>query len=299
MGAGRTLRLRAHAKVNLCLSVGAAITEGPRAGMHPIASWMAAIGLADEIEVEALGEGGPSRYRVSWADGTPADWSVEDDLAVRAHRLLEREAGRALPVALEVRKRIPAGGGLGGGSSDAAAVLRAVDELFGLGVGVERLRGLSAALGSDVAFFLDEVPIGSPPRPAVVTGVGDEVERTAAVSAALTLFVPGFGCATGAVYRAFDGLVAAGSGTGSVRTEAVRRAAAAGRVDEALLFNDLAAAAEVVTPELGRVRSALAAARGGPVHVSGSGSTLFALGERAWAEATGGLGVRTVATRLA
>jgi 4-diphosphocytidyl-2-C-methyl-D-erythritol kinase len=80
--------------------------------------------------------------------------SGDSNLVVRAWKLLEQEAGRPLPARLELEKRIPHGGGLGGGSSDAAAALRLGDALFGLGLGTQRLLGLASRLGSDVGLFL-------------------------------------------------------------------------------------------------------------------------------------------------
>src|SRR6185295_18407432 len=123
--------------VNLALSVGPPLPAGdPRAGMHPIASWMHAIDLCDEVWITRLVTGA-SRLDIAWADDaprpSPIDWPSEKDLAFRAHRLLEGDTGRALPAAIRIAKRIPVGGGLGGGSSDAAATLLALNDLFALG----------------------------------------------------------------------------------------------------------------------------------------------------------------------
>ena len=73
---------------------------------------------------------------------------------MRAHAALELRIGASLPAAIEVRKRISAGGGLGGGSSDAAAVLLALDEAFGLGLRDEELAEVGAGLGSDIPYFV-------------------------------------------------------------------------------------------------------------------------------------------------
>src|SRR5262249_32688294 len=154
-------------------------------------------------------EGSHSRHVVRWASDAPRtshiDWPIEKDLAVRAHRLLEQHAGRPLPLQMTLDKRIPIGGGLGGGSSDAAAMLMAANELFSLGLSPHALASLSTSLGSDIAFFIDEETMhakgGSPaggagaaaagtggaaphagvgvgaPRAAIVTGLGDHIER--------------------------------------------------------------------------------------------------------------------------
>lgn len=293
------IHLPAHAKLNLALSVGA--PEGPK-GYHPIASWLVAIDLKDDVELRPLPEGTPSRHEVSWAPGAPRpgaiDWPIEKDLGVRAHRLLERRAGRELPLAMSVRKRIPAGGGLGGGSADAAAVLLGVNMLFELGLSMEELAGLSAELGSDVAFFVDEMP----PRPALVTGLGETVDRLPPIpgGGAALLIVPPFGCPTGPVYGAFDRGLASRSGSAKANAHRVRGliavAALGGGIDGRELFNDLEGPACEVEPRLGEALRELRAAMGesAPVLLTGSGSTMFI---PAAPEALPGLAARARAAR--
>jgi 4-diphosphocytidyl-2-C-methyl-D-erythritol kinase len=283
------ITVRAHGKVNLALAVAPPEPpQAPRAGWHRIASWMAPIELADEVTVEAGARGG-SRLEVSWAADAPlhagerADWPAEKDLAWRALKLLEDETGRELLVAITIRKRVPAAAGLGGGSSDAAAVLQLLDELFELGLGPGRLRALGARLGSDVAFFIDE-DVRRPARAALVTGFGDRIERAPMPAVALVLIAPEFGCSTPAVYRAFDEL---GPGefldeaSSALVAEPVEALAAGGRC----LFNDLAEAAERVAPRLAALRAAARNACGAPVHITGSGSAMFIVCEPAGAEA--------------
>jgi 4-diphosphocytidyl-2-C-methyl-D-erythritol kinase len=265
---------RAYAKVNLALAVAPPIPAArPNAGYHPIASWMHSIDLYDDVAVRRLrGIGDPSRFGVEWAADaprrSPIDWSAEKDLSFRAHAAVERAAGRTLPVELIVTKRIPVGGGLGGGSSDAAATLVLIDELFGLGLGQARLREIGLGLGSDVGFFVD--PPHSPARPAFVSGLGDRVERVPAARGSLLLVVPPLGCETRAVYRAYDGAPAA-----SFRADEVRAMAHAAALNASPLFNDLSGAAERVEPRLGELRRRAERASGHPVRMSGSGSTLF------------------------
>ncbi|USO00016.1 MAG: hypothetical protein H6810_04970 [Phycisphaeraceae bacterium] len=270
----RTLELRAHAKINLALAVGPPIAEGPGLGLHPIASWMHAIDLHDRVALTRLEPGSPSAFETTWADGSAVGWPVESDLVFRAHGALEVIAG-PLPARIVVRKSIPAGGGLGGGSSDAAAVLRGLDWLFGLGIGHARLAALAHELGSDIPFFIDEaIEPGEPPRPALVTGLGDRIDRLGGVSLgewACLLICPPFGCPTGAVYRAFD----ARPDPGPFRAGEVERVSGAAVLDPSSLFNDLATPAETVEPRLGALRRGLESRLGRPVHVSGSGSTLF------------------------
>lgn len=268
-----TLALRAPAKVNLALAVGP-----PRAsdGFHPICSWMSTVELSDDLDVTRLEDDRLSRFAIVWAEDaprpSPIDWSITKDLAVRAHALLEKEAGRVLPVQMKLSKRIPVGGGLGGGSSDAAAMLVATRALFSLPIDDNRLRELAMALGSDVAFFLTERegPAAPGPMSAIVEGFGERLRPVAAHAAHLVLLFPDFGCPTGAVYRAFDALTPA-----PLRDHEVRALALGDRLDSASLFNDLAPAAERVAPSLGSLREQAARASAKPVHITGSGSTMF------------------------
>jgi len=99
----RTITIRCPAKVNLALSVGAPTTDG----YHPIASWMVAIDLFDELTVEAID--GPSRFEIGWADDAPQpseiDWPIESDLIHKAHRMVERRVGGPLGIGDCVTRR--------------------------------------------------------------------------------------------------------------------------------------------------------------------------------------------------
>jgi 4-diphosphocytidyl-2-C-methyl-D-erythritol kinase len=277
---------RAHAKVNLALAVG----PPDATGMHPVASWMHAVDLWDAV---TLAKADRTRHDLAWEDGTPVPWPAGTDLAVRAHHAAERAAGRELPALVRVRKSIPAGAGLGGGSADAAAVLLGLRDLFALRLGDAELAALGAELGSDVPFFIDPVAWDAeqPPRPAIATGRGERLERLPRRTDGVTLVLPPFGCPTGAVYRAFDD-----DPPGALDEARVRRLASAAP-DPHALFNDLAGPAARVEPRLGEIRGALADALGGPVLVSGSGSTLFCF-EPAARVAPAVPGCRVVETRL-
>lgn len=270
--------MRAYAKLNLALSVGASYdAPASRAhGMHPICSYMHAIELSDEVTLMPLDAGDTSDFEVGWVSGDGSirgvGWAIERDLVYRAHGALEHAIGHPLACSIRVRKSIPAGGGLGGGSADAGAVLVGLDHAFGLGLGGERLREIAMTLGSDIGFFIDD---RLPPRPAIVSSYGDQIERvaTAHTGTAVTLILPGFGCSTGSVYQAFDQL-----GAGVVDARRVRTLLDADVLVDALLHNDLCPAACAVAPELGGLIDRLADLLGRSVHVTGSGSTLFVLG---------------------
>jgi len=281
------LTLSAPGKINLALAVAPPSPDPAHAGKHPITSWMMPISLADDLTLMRLPDDYFSRYAVFWAEdalvhGTKreVDWSISKDLAVRAHRSLEAYTGRALPIQLKLEKRIPAGSGLGGGSSDAAATLIACDLLFDLHLSHSELLTLAAALGSDVPFFIHRAA-------ALIEGMGDRItllagpDEPAIDSMHAALCVPDFPCPTGPVYRAFDALAAPPSPPASdfaARAEAIRALASArGRLDPAAPFNDLAAAAHAHEPRLAERMHAAALIAERPVHLTGSGSAFFVL----------------------
>jgi 4-diphosphocytidyl-2-C-methyl-D-erythritol kinase len=148
----------APAKLNLCLHV-----TGRRAdGYHLLQTVFQLIDVCDEILVDVVPGGAIRR-----PEG-PAGVAPDADLAVRAARLLQTVSGCRLGAELRVRKRIPAGGGLGGGSSDAATVLVALNALWGLDWPVERLAALGLQLGADVPVFVHG-------RSAWAEGVGERL----------------------------------------------------------------------------------------------------------------------------
>lgn len=258
-----TLTISAPAKLNLALSVG----PPDSTGMHPICSWMVTVSLCDELELTRLDEDRFSRYAIIWHEQakrrSEIDWPVASDLAVRAHLALENRAKRRLPVQMKLSKRIPVGGGFGGGSSDAAGMLVAVNRLFELGLTLEELAEIGSDLGSDVPFL---VRGGS----AIVEGLGDALDHhdDPPVLAAVLVF-PAESCPTGRVYAAFDRL-----GANSLRASDVR-CLPDSPVRTETLFNDLAAAAVDVTPSLGRELDRVSELAERRACVSGSGSGIF------------------------
>ena len=250
-----TLQMVAPAKLTLSLRVG----ERRPDGLHGLRSEMVSLSLADELVIDPSGD----RLTVEQPAGRP-DGAVpegSDNLVVRALAATGRSAG------VRLVKRIPVGGGLGGGSSDAAAVLRWAGR---------REPALALALGSDVPFCV----VGGR---AMVSGVGEDVTPLPFVPRDFVLLVPPFGMDTGAVYRAYD----EGAGPGSRRALPEWMAAppdgrpgTAGR-GPGLGPNELAGAALRVDGRLGRWGRLLAEVTGRPVMLAGSGSTWFVEGEAA------------------
>ena len=198
-------------------------------GYHLIDAEMVTLDLHDTLEISE-GDGldivGPA--------GTERIGPDDDNLVRRALRLVGRTA------LVRLHKRIPAGAGLGGGSADAAAVLR--------WAGYTDVEG-AATIGADVAFCL----VGGRAR---VRGIGEIVEPLPHEPRTFTLLTPPFGCSTPAVYAAWDRL---GGPTGGHR-------------------NDLEPAALAVAPELAAWRDRLADATGVRPQLAGSGSTWFVEG---------------------
>jgi 4-diphosphocytidyl-2-C-methyl-D-erythritol kinase len=218
-------RVIAPAKLTLSLR----ITGRRDDGHHLVDAEMVSLDLADALTFSA----GDGLEVVEAGSGLPV--AAGDDNLVR---VALRAAGRTARVRLV--KRIPAGAGLGGGSSDAAAVLRwaGVDDL-----------GVAASVGADVAFCLR----GGRAR---VRGIGEVVEPLPFEDRTFTLLTPPFGCSTREVYRAWDELGGpAGAGA-----------------------NDLEAAALAVEPRLTEWRDRLADATGRSPQLAGSGSTWFVEG---------------------
>ena len=137
------LRLLAPAKVNLTFEV-----LGRRDnGYHEVRTILQALSLADELTFEASDD---LSLTVEPEGAAP----VEENLVLKAARLLQREAGVSTGAAIHLTKRIPMAGGLGGGSSDAATALLGLRQVWGLDLNADALRELAAQLGSDVPFFV-------------------------------------------------------------------------------------------------------------------------------------------------
>ncbi len=252
------LWVHAPAKVNLNLLV--APVRGD--GFHPLDSYVAKISFYDRLKLRARSDG-KIRLNCTGLDCGPS----VDNLASRAAELLRASAGLAGAGAdILLEKYIPPGGGLGGGSSDAAAVLAGLNELWNAGLATGDLAGLAAELGSDVPLFL----AGAASR---MTGRGEVIEPVKIWPFWLVLILPGLVCPTGQVYRQFD------AASQSEPLEQLNPALLAEPVSHwrALLVNHLAKPAMQLVPELAEIHDTLAAATGLPVHVSGSGSTLILL----------------------
>jgi 4-diphosphocytidyl-2-C-methyl-D-erythritol kinase len=178
------LGLPAVAKLNVFLHV-----TGRRAdGYHDLQSLMVPISLADMLDFEWRSDG--DIVRTGDVVGDP-----ERDLCVRAARLLRQESGTAFGAEISVEKRIPAGSGMGGGSSDAATTLLALNRLWNLNWPRQRLAALAVTLGADVPFFLGD-------GPAFVAGIGEHLSPLAWASRWLAVIHPQVSVSTAEIFSA-------------------------------------------------------------------------------------------------
>jgi len=273
-GGDERLRAEAPAKINFGLRI-----VGRRSdGYHELESIFLPLDLCDSVRLD-LARGGPRRVSLTLeaVAGAPADAVPGDErnLAVRAARGFLERAGLEATAAIQLRKRIPVAAGLGGGSSDAGAVLRSLSAAFPGALDAAALAALALELGADVPFFLD-------PRPALVSGIGEHVEPLADwPELALVLVNPGLALATAEVYRAADALgtaltSASPPSTLRARLGALRSDASDGPGALApLLANDLEPAAVRLCPPIARLRDRLRDVGAVAVGMSGSGPTLF------------------------
>ena len=267
------ITLRAPAKINLGLRV----LGRRRDGYHDILSLMVPVGLYDMVCVQS-GEGGVD---LSCPDSDlPTD---NGNLVYRAARLVLDECRGSAGVRLELRKRIPVGAGLGGGSSDGAATLRGVNELLGRPLRDRDLHRLAVGLGADVPFFL----LGCA---AVAEGIGDRLMRRAGLPEVWTLLVyPGFQISTRWAYEHLT--LTTGANASSIKDPVRIPAGEATAYRERLLdgqpltlddllpilVNDFEPLLFSHFPQLGEIRRALLAAGARAAPMSGSGPTLVGL----------------------
>jgi 4-diphosphocytidyl-2-C-methyl-D-erythritol kinase len=257
----RTVTLPALAKVNLFLRV----LGRQEDGFHSLETLLCLVSLADELRAERR-EGRGVTIEVEGADVGPP----EENLALRAAQRVLDATGNRFAIHLTLMKRIPVRAGLGGGSSDAAAALHAVNRLAGDVVPRHELLQFAAQLGSDVPFFLTGAPL------ALAWNRGERMIRLPALPSSPALLVtPRVSVATAEAYRWVDG----------ARDAASRRGAVALDLDALSRWGDIGRMAgndfeSPVFSRHGEIRSAfeaLVATRPLVCRMSGSGSTLLAI----------------------
>ncbi len=251
------MELSTPAKINLFLRV----TGRRPDGYHELDSLFLPVSLFDRIVIETAPAPATSvSIRCNWAD-MPLD---SRNLAVRAAQLFLTQAGVSARVEIDLHKQIPAGAGLGGGSSDAGAVLRAMASVYRFDLAA--LGRLALKIGADVPFFLD-------PRPARVGGVGERITYLkGAVRLDLVIGVPPVAVPTAEIYRYLER--GHWSGPGPSRLPSSLDGATVG---PDLLVNDLEAVALARYPQIGEIRRLFQHLGAAGVAMSGSGGAVFAL----------------------
>jgi 4-diphosphocytidyl-2-C-methyl-D-erythritol kinase len=252
----RAVREQAYAKLNLLLHVGRPRPDG----LHPLCSLLASIDLADGVHVSPAG---------SHADSVECPGVDAPNLAAAALAAFRQHVPTLPPLAVRIEKRIPVAAGLGGGSADAAAVLRAANRIAGAPLAPDELRELAAELGSDV-------PSQVEPRHALVRGTGEIVEPIELRECAVVLVPQDEGLSTAAVYDELDRMQGWRERFDADRLRELAAEASPGDLGAAL-ENDLQPAALRLRPELGAVLDELRAGGATGAIVSGSGPTCFAV----------------------
>lgn len=257
------LRVLAPAKINLVLEI-----LGRRAdGYHDLDTVMTTIDLADRVRLApagALDVRLSGRYR--------SDVEGDRELAAEAARALASAAGREPDVAIEVDKAIPVAAGLGGGSSDAAAVIRGLDRLWGLDWPRERLTEVAAAVGSDVPFFL----VGGTAR---CEGRGERVEPLRDLRALrLLVLLPPVPPRPDKTARRFAAVEPRDLSHGERAKRLAHRVERGAPPPTGDLWNAFEAVVERTESELLAHYGAYAAAVGGaPLHLTGAGPAVYLL----------------------
>ena len=255
---------KANAKINLYLNVVAQRHDG----FHDIESVMQTIDLCDVLHFDLS----PSDItEISLTFSVPSVLPVdEQNLIVRAALAFLAAANKTAKINVLVEKSIPMEAGLGGGSSDAAATLLALDRLYQTAMPLDKMCAIAARLGADIPFCVKKGTV-------YATGIGEVMESAPPMpDCAFVIAIPkGKGISTGAAYRAMDALP---SDTETVRFEDFRKAVSACDLDKisALLYNKF----ELVTPaETGcaALREMLMETGAIGARMSGSGTAVFAI----------------------
>jgi 4-diphosphocytidyl-2-C-methyl-D-erythritol kinase len=253
------VEIAAPAKLNLALLVGPVRPDG----FHEIASLMLPVTLADHVTVEKT----PGAGLDVVCDVAPGG----DNLAAKLVRELEARLDRTFEVRVTIEKRVPAGGGLGGGSSDAAATLLALERLFDLDLSPRLRYDAALAVGSDVPFFLW-------PGPQLAMGRGQVLKDVELPALHLVIAMPDLGLSTAAVYkwRDEDAEVTREDFVPRARLLTTRAEAASTVKDvTALVANDLEPSVVRRKAKVGEVLARLRGAGALAAAMTGSGAAVF------------------------
>ncbi len=251
------LTLHAPAKINLVLEVLAR-----HDGYHDISSIVQTIDLSDILTFELSPD-------IRFTCSEPS--LLEDNLVLRAARLLREHCRIGDGAQVHLDKRIPWAAGLGGGSSDAAATLLALNRLWKAGLSREQLATLGSELGSDVPLFLSGGTVRIDSRGEQVRSLPDHPRMYAVVLPPPVPAPPG---KTGLLYRSLNPHMFT---TGQFVRQAESSLRQGKRIPEDLMFNVFEKVADAVFPSMANERRLLEDSSGSPVHLAGSGPSLYTL----------------------
>lgn len=260
---------RANAKINLFLSVG----DKRQDGYHDLVSAMQTVSLCDTLTIGYLpSEFTRIRLEISGADGLPADCR---NLAYRAVEAFFQKTGRRGEVEIKLTKRIPMAAGLGGGSADAAAVLRGLNKLCGSPLSTDELCALGATLGADVPFCI----VGGC---ALAEGIGERLMQLSTLPQDIVLVVAcgGEGVSTKEAYGKIDEKRETGEvAFRAPAPEAFSKALAAGCINDLTpyFFNDFEDVIEPLRPTVSEIKNLMKDSGASFAMMSGSGPSVFGI----------------------
>ncbi|MGM0418781.1 MAG: 4-(cytidine 5'-diphospho)-2-C-methyl-D-erythritol kinase [Thermodesulfobacteriota bacterium] len=252
-----SIEIKAPAKINLFLEITGRLSNG----YHTLESLMVPVSLYDFVEIEPVsGE----KIRIKGSSGEiPED---ETNIAWKAADLFFKKTGKKNGLNIKIKKNIPVEAGLGGGSSDAAAVLNGLNKIYKNRFTISELEEISAVLGADVPFFIRSVP-------ALCTGIGDIIEPVSGLEKKYLIIInPGKGLSTAQVYKKLNwGL------TNRVKKNKRLLFEDCLKFSNNNLSNDLQPVSEKMMPEISEIRSALDSSGAELAMMSGSGPTCYGI----------------------
>ena len=252
------ITIRAHAKINLTLEVLGKYEDG----YHQIASVMQMIGLHDTISLQSMDN-------IELSCNIPVLNSSEN-LVMKAAHILQEATGCTKGAYIYLEKQIPLASGLGGGSSDAAAALKGLNELWETNLSIEYLRDIASRLGSDVTFFLGE-------RTSLIEGRGEIVTPLPLFPKTwLVLLKPSVDIPN-KTQKMYSALKPHNFTEGQFSKRMVDLLNQNADIDSSMCYNTFEEVAFSYTPQLAEYRQALLGAGATAVHLTGAGPTLFAM----------------------
>ena len=255
------MKTNPNCKINLGLHV----VRRRDDGYHDIESLFLPIPLSDELEIVKA-----DNFTFQ-QDGIILDCNMDDNVVLRAYRMLRESYGNSVSnVSIRLKKNIPFGAGLGGGSSDAAFTLKMLNDLFNLDISLADLRAMASRIGADCTFFIDN-------KPSFVSGIGDKLsplDFNPIDGFRLILVKPSEAVSTADAYRGITTRQQSGIVAPMPLTEAVKQPI---KDWHRLVVNDFEATVFKTHPRLKAIKESLYDAGALYAAMSGSGATIFGL----------------------